>query len=111
MKIYIAGPMRGYPDLNFPAFNDTAANLRAQGHEVFNPAEQGDIPIREALAVDLQWICLHAEAVALLPGWEASSGAQAEAATADAVGIPTFLTNPPVVYMYPRTTVLDVKLS
>lgn len=39
MKLYIAGPMTGLPDLNFPAFHAEAARLRALGYEVSNPAE------------------------------------------------------------------------
>lgn len=31
MKIYIAGPMTGLPDLNFPAFHNEARRLRMQG--------------------------------------------------------------------------------
>ncbi len=42
LKIYLAGPMRGQPMLNFPTFNATTALLRGNGHTVFNPAE-GDI--------------------------------------------------------------------
>lgn len=36
---YLAGPMTGLPDLNFPTFHARAAELRALGHEVVNPAE------------------------------------------------------------------------
>lgn len=111
MKIYLAGPMRGIPEFNFPAFYAAAAELRAQGHTVFNPAERdnehhgtdiskgnatGDeklaaaqhgFSLREALASDLNYICREAEAIALLPGWERSKGVAAERATALALGL------------------------
>jgi hypothetical protein len=73
MKVYLAGPMRGYPEFNFPAFNLAAAKLRAAGYVV--------------LGEDMAWICAHAEAIALLPGWENSKGATAERATAIALGL------------------------
>lgn len=38
-RIYIAGPMSGLPDFNYPAFQTAAAVLRAQGHHVENPTE------------------------------------------------------------------------
>lgn len=111
MRVYLAGAMRGIPYFNFPAFNKAAAELRAQGHYVFNPAEAdiervgvdpsldnptGDVDLaqalhglsrRECLAEDTQWICQHAEAIALLPGWALSSGARAEKALADALNL------------------------
>ncbi len=110
MKIYVAGPMRGIPEFNFPAFNAAAALLRSKGHQVFNPAERDnerhgkDISIgnlagcevtaakdhgfslREALADDTAWICREADAIALLPGWEHSKGAKAELALSEALG-------------------------
>lgn len=110
MKIYLAGPMRGYPDFNFPAFDYAASLLRLQGYEVFSPAEndreklgtdfgkgneKGDeqaaaqkgFSLREALAADTQWIALHADAIAMLPGWDRSKGARAELALAEALGL------------------------
>ena len=38
-RLYLAGPMTGLPELNFPAFHAEAARLRALGYEVVNPAE------------------------------------------------------------------------
>jgi hypothetical protein len=103
MKIYLAGPMTNLPKFNFPAFFAAAEGLRAQGHEVFSPAEADieragngwwedsdgtheglppEINYKECLRVDLNWILDHAEAIALLPGWERSSGVGAELALA-----------------------------
>jgi Domain of unknown function (DUF4406) len=113
MKIYLAGPMRGYPNFNFPAFDFAAAKLRAEGHEVFSPAERdrlyhgnalednqtGDealaaekdgFSLRKALGDDTAWICRDGEAVALLKGWEGSKGAVAEAALGRALGLEVF---------------------
>jgi hypothetical protein len=110
LNIYLAGPMRGIPNFNFPAFDYAAHKLRNNGFHVFSPAERdrdvhGDklednptgcedtaaetvgFSLREALAADTEWISLHADAIALLPGWENSSGANAELALAKALGL------------------------
>ena len=43
--------------------------------------------LREALKADCAWICRNADAVAVLPGWEISRGANAEVALAKALGL------------------------
>lgn len=106
MKVYLAGPMRGHPNFNREAFRVWAEKLRAEGHEVFSPAEstealygpniytdrpEGDelragVDGRLVFEHDLVWICRHADAVALMPGWETSKGAVAERAVAKALG-------------------------
>ena len=87
MKVYLSGPMRGHPDLNFPAFHYAAAKLREKGFFVHSPAEEDDPDIRIALQADTSWICRQAEIVAVLPGWETSRGAKMEIALAHALGI------------------------
>lgn len=109
MKIYLAGPMRNLPNFNYKAFDFAAHKLRNHGFEVFSPSENdrailgdkalesadGDedklkvatgFSIRDALRDDTHYICVHADAIALLPGWEKSSGANAEYALAKALG-------------------------
>lgn len=88
MKIYLAGPMTGYPKQNYPLFDAVAGQLRGAGHIVYSPAEfRGGIdlqpfPIREAFIEYLTFICDQAEAIVLLPGWQDSVGATAELAMA-----------------------------
>ena len=106
MKVYLAGKIRGLPQFGREAFRKGAAELRSAGHEVFCPAENterlygaavyeadhGDeeaagIDRRLVFGLDLDWICRHAEVVALLPGWETSPGATAERAVALALDL------------------------
>lgn len=90
-RIYIAGPMTGYPDFNYPAFNAEAARLRALGWEVENPAEN-PVPNPETWENYLRQALrqmLTCDAVAFLPGWEASRGAVLERYVAKRVGIRT----------------------
>lgn len=108
---YLAGPMRGLPEFNFPAFVNGAARLRGLGFEVFSPAERDldhgfdpsgllgsdeelaeyDFDLRSALGDDTAFICAEATAVVLLPGWQKSSGALAERALAIALGLDVLL--------------------
>lgn len=90
MRIYLAGPMTGYPDFNYPAFHAAAADLRGRGFKVINPAENhgGDqsLPMIEYLRADLPQV-LAVDAVALLPGWEKSTGAKIEVVVAQHAGV------------------------
>lgn len=80
MRIYVAGPMTGYTDLNFPAFHAAAAVLRAAGHHVENPAEINADPKADWTACmfkDLEALTT-CDAILLLDGWQKSPGAQIE---------------------------------
>jgi hypothetical protein len=77
-RLYLAGPMSGVKDFNFPAFHEAAKRLRAEGYEVLNPAENPEQPswagyMRQAIAQ-----LVTADAIAMLPGWERSRGARRE---------------------------------
>lgn len=88
--LYLAGPMTGLPEFNYPAFDAAAAQLREAGVVVESPAEPGQVPgwtaeqyYRRGLAQ-----MLRSDAVATLPGWENSTGARLEVAVAGDVGMP-----------------------
>jgi len=113
-KIYVAGPMRGYESFNVWAFDEAEERLLEDGWEVYSPAardrvtfgddffvnakgseamaeKQHGFDIRVAMAEGLQWLCLEATAIYMLPGWMASTGATAEYATARALGLRVYL--------------------
>lgn len=90
-KFYLAGPMRGYPLFNFPAFLMAARVLTARGFEIVSPAEKdleaGFDPSRPVegqnfdIGAAFRWdfeAVVKARGIILLPGWENSTGAKAE---------------------------------
>lgn len=93
MKIYVAGPMRGKPNLNFDTFNNVTALLRKVGHFVMNPAEtdgQSKVhPLKYYFALDVAML-LVADAIVMLPGWTKSRLAPTEHKIAHATGLQIF---------------------
>lgn len=92
MKLYIAGPMTGYAELNFPAFHAEAARLRAIGFEIVNPAEINADPTAgwlDCMRADIKQL-VDCDGVALLPGWAQSRGANLEEHVARALGLRVF---------------------
>jgi hypothetical protein len=89
-RLYIAGPMSGYPEHNFPAFNQAAEQLRAAGYDVENPADTGLVDGWEwadYLRFDLP-LMLKCDGVAALFGWQDSKGACLEVHVAEELGMP-----------------------
>lgn len=80
-KIYLAGPMTGLPDYNYPAFREAAEKLRERGWKVLSPAENynGDtsLPRYMYMRKNIK-LLLKAEGIVLLPGWQDSEGAKLE---------------------------------
>lgn len=82
---YVSGPMRGYPEFNFPAFDQARDYLEARGWMVYSPADldrfEGedsyDVVFEEAMRRDYTVIA-RSGAFFLLRGWEQSTGANAE---------------------------------
>lgn len=89
LRIYIAGPMTGYPNWNFPAFDAAAKQIREAGFEAASPAELFDHTDRPWLfymraALTQMLTC---DAVFALRGWRASRGAAIEIELARQLGL------------------------
>ena len=89
-RIYLAGPMTGHPEHNFPAFHEAAKRLTEAGWQVINPADnfggRTDLPRSSYLRADIA-LLIQCEAVAMLPGWEHSRGARLEYLLAHELGM------------------------
>ncbi|SEI42098.1 protein of unknown function [Paraburkholderia diazotrophica] len=89
MRLYVAGPMTGFPQLNFPAFHAETARLRAMGYEIVNPAEINVDPSAgwlECMRADIKQL-VDCDGIALLEGWAKSRGASIEQYLARALGL------------------------
>lgn len=88
-RLYLSGPMTGHHEHNFPAFRAEAQRLRALGFDVVSPAEidiAADADWHGAMRADLGAL-LTCDAIAMLPGWQRSSGAHLEMHVAHRVGM------------------------
>lgn len=95
---YLSGGMSGIKDFNFPAFNDAATKLRADGWHVFNPAEnfdgRTDLARNVYMTADFKHLLSVADdpgfetrGIVMLPGWSGSQGARVEVAMALEMGL------------------------
>lgn len=89
MRLYIAGPMTGLPDFNYPAFFEAEKRLQAVGYEVENPARnepEGTASWLAFMRLSLRQIST-VDGIALLPGWIGSKGARIEHKLAVGLGL------------------------
>jgi hypothetical protein len=119
MKIYIAGPMSGVKDWNFPAFFEAERQLRELGYEVINPAHNDGLTYEEALAsanaVKHSWNwymrrdltnLITCDAVCLLPDWKSSKGASLEVNVATSLNMPLYILRDGA--LIPRVEILGI---
>ena len=111
--LYIAGPMTGIPQFNFPAFEAAVVALRAAGRAVTSPHENDTPAVQAAawaspdgkldhngqvagetwgdmLARDVKIVADECSGVVLLDGWQDSRGAKLEAFVAVLCGHPVY---------------------
>lgn len=115
--IYIAGPMRGIPWFNFPAFDKAATALTLKGYNVINPAQldrkvgfnPNTLPVHTdwnvipphfdldaAIRRDVDAI-MRSDELCLLPGWQNSKGANAEKQLAEWRGMKVWELEPETI--------------
>lgn len=87
-RVYVAGPMRGYPDNNLAEFARVAALLRERGNIVVSPGEAlvHEFTTRGFMRVDLP-LMLTCDGVATLDDWDTSTGALIELYVAEKCGL------------------------
>ena len=91
MKVFISGPMKGYPNFNKEAFDQAEKELVQQGYTVFNPVWMdfsGEWTKQDKRAIDAA-IMSRCDAVYQLPGWDRleNSGSRMEYAFAQGAGM------------------------
>lgn len=99
-SIYIAGPMSGIPEYNYPSFLRAEEDLSPYYNKVWNPARNpfvgsleksfatGDVDLghsefdmKKAYLWDIEKV-INSDAIYLLKGWEKGAGARGEHAVA-----------------------------
>lgn len=101
-KVYLAGPMTGYEEYNYPAFEAAEKGLRALGYEVVSPREislaHGSNDWAFCLKEDIREL-VHCNAIVTLEGWVQSKGATLECYIAWRLKIP--------ILRYPKLEVIE----
>jgi len=92
--LYLSGPMRGYPELNRPAFERTRACWNSyfrvvSPFDIMPSTENEDTPVRNFILRDIA-VLSSCAGIVMLPGWEASRGAVAEFFCARWLGLPAY---------------------
>ena len=87
-KIYLSGPMTGYPNKNAMLFQE-AETLLKRKYDVVNPHKihgKKEKTYREYMTADIKAL-MGCDCIFMLPFWERSKGAFAERIVADALGL------------------------
>lgn len=98
-RIYIAGPMTGVPGWNYEAFESAAEKLTADGWDVYDPVQIGEMHglkydadeqdpeiLPYVIKAELGFVA-RSDAIYLLKGWEKSIGTRRELLVALGCGL------------------------
>jgi hypothetical protein len=88
-RLYIAGPMSGYPEANYPAFDEAQYRLEAAGYIAVNPTK---VHVARCHYVDLiredLRVMLDCHGIAVLENWWESTGARNEVSVGGILKMP-----------------------
>lgn len=97
---YISGPMRGYPELNYPAFQDSWEYLSKKypDSNFINPVDLSkEVELiyenpdwEDYLEYDIECIENKCDGIIMILGWEKSEGANLEKYVAEKLGLEIF---------------------
>lgn len=91
MIVYLAGKITGEDEYR-EKFERAEGTLMEHGHEVLNPATMPEgMTVRDYMAICTAMLA-RADAIALLPNWVNSRGAQIEKALAEYMGLKVLYT-------------------
>ena len=100
-KVFLSGPMTGYPGYNFQRFNLAEKQLADAGIECVNPVHickkykeehvLADKAIFDKMITEQQEAERTCDAILLLDGWQMSKGVRLELKTALEMGMQIFL--------------------
>lgn len=87
-RVYVSGPMTGYPGFNTLAFQEAAAALEELGYVAVDPSKHvlKGADWTDYIRIDVVEL-LTCKAVCVLPGWQESKGATLEVHIAQSLGM------------------------
>lgn len=91
IKVYLAGPMTGFPHYNYTKFDEVADDLRAKGFKVVNPADISRANLGQDwkfyMKMDIPQL-LKCDIVYAMDGYQFSKGASLEVHIAQTLAMP-----------------------
>jgi nucleoside 2-deoxyribosyltransferase len=108
LRYYLAGPMTGLPDFNYPAFEQAFVRLSGMGYQVASPHYDFRDWTEEQRAAEPpatfikagMLLLLSCDAVVVLSGWQHSRGTMLELQVATACKMPIYYFSRVMDYPY-----------
>lgn len=116
MKMYLAGPMSGIPEYNFPKFDKAIDQLVDVKLEVVSPhsidhgetpENRGKLPYETYIRAGLK-LLLECDGIIMMDGWELSKGCMTELYVASACGMRIYFYNVDRDYLFTNSLLKEL---